>query len=160
MIALRSKHAEASPEKITADKVGLLGTIAAMLRNGRRDLHIINWALDEGIDEPISPTLEALHLAKSGRFDGEGRVGRVEYSKATASDFRYVIYDRGASGESFADREPDEVRWFDFEPDEEERQAARVLLLLGWSGNDIWLHDMIGILRHLRAGEETGRAAA
>ena len=78
------------------------------------------------------PILTAFRLSRSPSFEESGLRGRAEYLKADADTFHFVIYDRTSTGESFAEHEPGETCWYDFDPSEDERQVARLLLLLGW----------------------------
>lgn len=57
------------------------------------------------------------------------RDDRTDYLKRENGGWKRVIYEIHANGaETFSDQEPGEVRWFEFQPSERERLAARRVL--------------------------------
>ena len=54
---------------------------------------------------------------------------RVQYFRHRRGISRFVIYDVDSNGvERFSCQDPGDVRWFEFEPSDAERDAARQLL--------------------------------
>ena len=69
----------------------------------------------------------------------ETSLTRLHYSKVVADCLRYVVVDRSAEGAlQFWSQESGDVRWYPFEPSEEERAAALALWCEGRENTPGW----------------------
>ena len=69
----------------------------------------------------------------------ETTLTRLRYSKVVADCLRYVVVDRSPEGElQFWSQEPGDVRWFPFEPQADEREAALALWRDGGENSSGW----------------------